>query len=113
MLDRVCSELERLKGGGIAAELVQIGPGYVVYRGVPTAGTEHGLAPTADVIVPIPSGYPAALIDLAGLPAGSPFLQRVKGGQNSQGVVQASGVSWQLASYHPHNGGGGPPWNPA
>jgi hypothetical protein len=33
------------------------------------------------------------------------LLPRVKGGQNNQGRVTADGRDWQLASYHPHNGG--------
>jgi hypothetical protein len=52
------------------------------------------------------------MIDLAGLPLGSPLLLRLRGGQNNQGIVSADGKHWQLASYHPHNGGGGPPFDP-
>jgi hypothetical protein len=63
------------------------------------------------VVVPVPPGYPGSLIDLAGLQVGSPFLPRVKGGQNNQGIVAADGRQWQFASYHPHNGGGGPAWD--
>ncbi len=78
---------------------------------MPTDGQRLGLPPTTDVIVPVPGGYPAGLIDLAGLPVGSPFLPRVKGGQSNQGIIDLGGRRWQLASYHPHNGGGGPPWD--
>lgn len=107
---RIARELELLRGGGQAVEFFQVGDrGYVVYRDVPTRAEP----PKSDVIVPVPSGYPAAMIDLAGLPAGSPLLPRVKGGTNSQGIVTVAGRDWQLASYHPHTNGGAPPWNPA
>ncbi len=109
--ERIDRELARLHEGGQAAELVVGDRGFIVYRDVPTDGPRFGLSATTDVIVPVPSGYPAAMIDLAGLPVGSPFLPRVKGGQNSQGVVRVGDTDWQLASYHPHNGGGGPPWD--
>jgi hypothetical protein len=49
-------------------------------------------------------------LDGAHLPEGSPLLGRVAG--SPQGVIVAvEGRRWQLVSYHPHNGGGGPPWN--
>lgn len=109
---RVLRELELLASGGQRAECT---PGadraFVIYRSVPTAGGTLGLPTESDVIVPVPSGYPASMIDLAGLPADSPLLPRVRGGQNNQGVVDVAGVRWRLASYHPHNNGGGPPWD--
>lgn len=111
-LVRVRAELERLREGGQVADLVDGSPSYVIYRGVPTAGSTIGLETATDVIVPVPAGYPAAAIDLAGLPLNSTLLPRLKGGQNNQGVLHVAGRQWQLASYHPHNGGGGPPWNP-
>jgi hypothetical protein len=111
-IDRIQIELQRLRAGGQAADLItQCERPIVLYRDVPTAGESFGLAHTADVIVPVPSGYPASMIDLAGLVAGSPFLGRVKGGGNNQGVLSADGRTWQLASYHPHQNGGGPPWD--
>jgi hypothetical protein len=109
--ERIERELERLLVGGQRAEIVANGRPLVLYRDVPTGGKRLRLPLTTDVIVPIPDGYPASMIDLAGLPLGSPFLPRVKGGQNSQGQLTVVGQQWQLASYHPHNGGGGPPWN--
>jgi hypothetical protein len=110
--ERIESELARLAVGGQRAEIVTDGNRPVVlYHDVPTAGGPHGLPETSDVIVPIPEGHPAAAIDLAGLPAGSPLLPRVKGGNNNQGNVTAGGRQWQLASYHPHNGGGAPPYD--
>lgn len=109
--ERIERELARLREGSLVAEF-HTGPRPVVlYRGVPTGGERVGLPAVSDVIVPVPDGYPGSLIDLAGLPIGSPFLPRVKGGQNKQGIVIADGRQWQLASYHPHKGGGGPSWD--
>lgn len=110
--ERIERELARLLDGEQVAEIVSGNDRtLVLYRDVPTGGARFNLPDTADVVVPVPAGYPASHIDLAGLPVGSPFLPRVKGGQNSQGIVVISGQNWQLASYHPHNGGGGPPWD--
>ena len=110
--ERIEREISVLRAGSQRAELINAGGRTVVlYRDVPTSGAKFGLPEVSDVIVPVPSGYPASLIDLAGLPVNSPFLPRVKGGQNNQGVLEADGRRWQLASYHPHNGGGGPPWD--
>jgi hypothetical protein len=109
--ERIEHELALLREGGQAAEFIpDASRPVVLYKDVPTGGPRTGLPGTTDVIVPIPSGYPAGMIDLAGLPVNSPFLSRVKGGQNNQGMVSVRGLEWQLASYHPHNGGGGPPW---
>jgi len=109
--ERIDRELARLSEGGQTAELVVEGRPAVIYRDVPTGGGRMGLPALTDVVVPVPSGYPASLIDLAGLPTGSPFLPLVKGGTNHQGTLNLDGRSWLLASYHPHNGGGGAPWN--
>ena len=109
--ERIDRELAQLREGGLVAELLSAEREVVLYRDVPTDGPQCGLPATADVIVPVPPGYPAAMIDLAGLPIGSPFLPRVKGGQNSQGILHVDNRVWQLTSYHPHNGGGGPPWD--
>src|SRR6266550_3046597 len=109
--ERIDRELARLLEGGQVAELLIGDREFVVYRDVPTDGPRLGLPAAADVLVPVPPGYPAAMIDLAGLPVGSPFLARVKGGQNNQGIVRVDNRDWQLTSYHPHNGGGGPPWD--
>ena len=65
---------------------------------------------TTDVLVSIPSGYPGGMIDGAHLPVGSPLIGRVVG--NPQGQITAMDQVWQLISYHPHNGGGAPAWNP-
>lgn len=109
--ERIERELLKLKEGGQVAELLTNSRAVVLYRAVPTDGARFGLPPTTDVVVPVPPGYPAAMIDLAGLPVGSPLLPKLKGGNNNQGVVSVDNRSFQLASYHPHNGGGGPPWD--
>jgi len=109
--ERIDRELARLREGGQVAEFLAGDREVVLYRDVPTDGEQFGLPTTTDVIVPVPPGYPAAMIDLAGLPVGSPLLPRVKGGQNNQGIVRVDNRDWQLTSYHPHNGGGGPPWD--
>ena len=109
--ERIERELALLRDGGQIAELLVNGRAVVLYRDVPASGGSIGLPDKADVIVPVPDGYPGSMIDSAGLPVGAPFLPRVKGGGNNQGLVHADGREWQLASYHPHNGGGGPPWD--
>src|ERR1700739_3245118 len=110
--ERIQRELAKLREGMLVAELIDAsGRQFALYRAVPTGGERFGLPASTDVIVPVPAGYPASWIDLAGLQVGSPFLGRVKGGQNNQGIVFADGRQWQLASYHPYNGGGGPPWD--
>lgn len=109
--ERILKELAFLQEGNQAAELVTGDRDFVIYRSVPTGGARIGLIMATDVIVPVPPGYPASPIDLAGLPVGSPLLAHIKGGLNSQGIVEVSGMKWQLASYHPHSNGGAPPWD--
>ena len=109
--ERILRELALLREGGQLADLISNGRKFVIYREVPTGGARLSLPAVIDVIVPVPSGYPASPIDLAGLPVNSPFIPKVKGGPNSQGVVTIENISWQLASYHPHGNGGGPPWD--
>ena len=88
-------------------------PARVAIASASASPVEATTPATIDIIVPIPHGYPGAMIDLAGLPAESPLLSRLQGGGNVQGeVVTDNGRRWRLASYHPHQNGGGPPWNP-
>jgi hypothetical protein len=111
--ERIVRELVLLEDGGQSASLITDGSRPIVlYRDVPTGGGRIGLPATTDVIVPVPNGHPASVIDLAGLPMGSPLLAKVRGGKNIQGRVIAAGCDWQLASYHPHQNGGGPPYDP-
>ena len=108
---RVEREVALLRENGAKLTFVEGPAPAVIYRGVRTrAGYPH-LAET-DVLVPVPPAYPGALLDGAYLPQGSPLLGRVEG--SPQGTtLQADGRTWQLVSYHPHNGGGGPAWNPS
>jgi len=105
---RVQRELEKLKQGGGRADFIEQPFSAVIYRDVPTRPGYRHLQMT-DVLVTVPSGYPGQPLDGAHLPEGSPLLGRVAG--SPQGLVVADGRRWQLVSYHPHNGGGAPPWN--
>jgi hypothetical protein len=105
---RIHRELEQLKQGGFRADFIQQPVPAVIYRDVPTRPGYPHLAKT-DVLVMVPGGYPGGMIDGAYLPQGSVLIGRVLG--QAQGNVHADGLTWQLISYHPHNGGGGPPWN--
>ena len=106
---RIERELERLRQGGCRVDFIQQPLAAVIYRDVPTRpGYAH--LPMTDVLVTVPGGYPGQPLDGAHLPEGSPLLGRVAG--SPQGVIVADGGRrWQLVSYHPHNGGGGPPWS--
>lgn len=104
---RIERELDRLRQGGCRVDFIQQ-PSAVIYRGVPTRPGYRHLQMT-DVLVLVPGGFPGQPLDGAHLPAGSPLLGRVAG--SPQGLVVADGRQWQLVSYHPHNGGGAPPWN--
>ena len=105
---RIERELDKLKQGGCRVDFIEQPFPAVVYRDVPTR-PGYALLPRTDVLVIVPGGYPGQPLDGAHLPAGSPLLGRVAGAP--QGVVTADGRQWQLVSYHPHNGGGAPPWN--
>jgi len=107
-MSRIQRELAKLIEAGCRTEIIQQPLAAVIYRGVPTRPGYPHLAQT-DVLVAVPSGYPGAFIDGAFLPQGSPLLGRVAG--SPQHAIQAAGIEWQLVSYHPHNGGGGSPWN--
>lgn len=103
--DRIENEIQLLQESGQAVELVRTPSPFVIYKNVRIRGSLK-----TDIIVPVPNGYPAAMIDRAGLPAGSPYINQVKG--SPQEIVQVAGSNWQLISYHPHAGGGGLPWDP-
>ena len=116
MGSRIERELALLQEGGQKTALISGRRGNdtiscVIYFDVPTGGADKDLPTTTDVIVPVPNGYAASAIDLAGLPAGSPLLGRVKGCINTHGSIDTEQRQWRLVSYHPHSGGGAPPWN--
>ena len=110
---RIEAELKRLKEGGQVAEhFAGATPrAVVIYRKVPCLLGE-GYPTEMDVLVPVPDGYPAGHIDNAGLPTGNELFPRLAGGTNPQGTFSADGREWVIASYHPHQGSGGPPWDP-
>ena len=83
-VERVEREIARLQEGGQNADLVFADRWYVIYRRVPTAGALLSLPAEADVIVPVPEGYPATVIDLAGLPTNSPLLQGSRGDRTAR-----------------------------
>jgi hypothetical protein len=103
---RILAELERISTPQSQAKLFE-SPDAVVYFGLPSS---LGIVDTTDVLVLVPSGYPGAMLDHAYLPADSKLLGIVKG--QPEVVLVANGRNWQRVSYHPHNGGGGPPWDP-
>jgi hypothetical protein len=106
---RINRELSILRDGGQQVTFIDAPANSVVYHGVRARrGNEVS---TTDVLVPIPSGYPAQMIDWAYLPEESPLFNRVKGAPQDP-RVQALGRTWRQVSYHPHNGGGAPAWNP-
>ncbi len=105
---RIDRELDELRAGGLVVTLLDA-PHAVVYHGLRT-GTGAPVAVT-DVLVPVPSGYPGQMIDWAYLPENSPLIGRVKGSPQDPRLT-ALGQVWRQISYHPHNGGGGPAWNP-
>lgn len=105
---RVEIELAKLRQSGQVVAKVD-NPAAVIYHAL---RTRPGYAvPNTDVMVPIPGSYPGQMLDGAYLPEGSPLIGKVKG--SPQGQINAAGRAWRLISYHPHNGGGGPAWNPA
>lgn len=104
---RIAAELEKLRESGQKVDYVPLNR-VVIYRDLPVASSRAPI-PATDVLVPV-GAYPAGMLDLAFLPAGSPLIGRVKGA--AQGIITVEGRQWQQISYHPHAGGGGPSWNP-
>jgi hypothetical protein len=105
---RIERELDKLREGGARVSMVTSPVAAVIFHDVPT---RPGDTPSkTDVLVSIPGGYPGGMIDGAHLPVGSPLIGRVVG--NPQGQITVLDQSWLLISYHPHNGGGAPAWNP-
>lgn len=106
---RIQREVGALRENGGEVTFVETPVACAVYHRLPARKNYPHLAET-DVLVPIPSAYPGVMLDGAYLPTGSPLLGRVEGSPQGQ-TIQALGRTWQLVSYHPHNGGGGPAWN--
>lgn len=108
---RIERELAVLRENGAEVGFIDAPRPAVIYRRVPTRPGYPGVAET-DVLVVVPTAFPGAMLDGAYLPAGSPLLGKVAG-QPAQGVLVADGRSWELVSYHPHDGGGAAAWNPS
>lgn len=108
-LARVQRELGALRDNGGEVTFVESPVACAVYHRLPARKGYPHLAET-DVLVVLPSAYPGVMLDGAYLPSGSPLLGRVEGSPQGN-TVQALGRTWQLVSYHPHNGGGGPAWS--
>ncbi|MEP6668567.1 MAG: hypothetical protein ABJF10_05405 [Chthoniobacter sp.] len=106
---RVEREVEILRRGGAEVTLLAGAAPALIYHGLRTR--PGCLPPNSEVLVAIPSAYPGSMLDGACLPADSPLIGRVEG--QSQGMLEFGGKKWCLISYHPHNGGGGPPWDPS
>ena len=107
--DRIERELKILRDNGAEVTLQTAPVPAVIYHRIPARQNYRHLAAT-DVLVAIPAAYPGVMLDGAYLPQGSPLLGRVEGSPQGH-HVSALGQTWQLVSYHPHNGGGGPPWD--
>ncbi len=107
--NRLERELELLREGGLQVSLVTAPVRAVVYHDL--RGSLDGNPITTDVLITVPAAYPGQFLDYAYLPEGSPFIGRVQGSPQEP-RISALGKSWQQISYHPHNGGGGPAWNP-
>jgi hypothetical protein len=107
---RIHQELDRLRQSGQGVSLVTGAEPAVVYHAL--RARPGSAVNTTDVLVPVPSAYPGQMIDWAYLPDDSPLMGRVKGNPQDHRVT-ALGRVWRRISYHPHNGGGGPAWNPA
>ena len=107
--ERLHREIEQLRLGGLLVTLISEPSPAVIYHDLRAAPGGSGTA--TDVLVPVPSAYPGQFIDWAYLPQESALIGRVKG-QPQDHRINALGRVWRQISYHPHNGGGGPVWNP-
>ena len=107
---RVEGEIGKIHATAQKVTFVSFPVGAVVYHDLRTRpGSPVALT---DVLVPVPAAYPGEMIDWAYLPDNSPLIGRVKGSAQDH-RINALGRTWRRISYHPHNGGGGPAWNPA
>lgn len=109
-IERTNRELAILRENGADVDFITVPTPVVIYRSVPTRKGYPNIA-ESDVLVVIPTGYPGVMLDGAYLPQGSPLSGKVAG-EPRQGEIQADGRTWELVSYHPHNGGGASAWNP-
>ncbi|MEC5125982.1 E2/UBC family protein [Verrucomicrobiales bacterium BCK34] len=105
--NRLEAELETLRTGGGKVTLVNGDRPVVIYHDVPyfVKGNEG----VTDVLVAVPSGYPARMLDNAYLLSDCPILGNAPGATQEQ--MTANGQSWQKKSVHPHASNGGNPWD--
>lgn len=106
---RIDRELSILRAAGQQVTFVDKPTAAVVYHAITVKKGEA--VSTSDVLVVVPGGYPASYIDGVYLSETSPLMTRVKGEPQDARIV-ALGQTWRLISYHPHQGGGAPAWNP-
>ncbi len=99
---RVTNELQKI----VWRTKVVESPDAILYLSLPSSLINSN----TDVLVLLPSGYAQSMLDGACLPEGSTLIGVVKG--QPQGALSADGRNWIPISYHPHNGGGAPPWDP-
>lgn len=102
-IGRVERELQSLREGGVVVTLLA-GENAVVFHDVPTS--DDGVT---DVLVTIPSAYPACMLDNAYLPVDSPFLKTAPGAE--QEVEGFGGRKWRKKSIHPHSDKNNNPWD--
>ena len=105
--NRLEAELEILRTGGGKVTLVESDRPVVIYHDVPYS--LKGKEGVTDVLLPIPSGYPARMLDNAYLPSDCPILGAAPGATQEQ--MTANGQNWQKKSVHPHASNGGNPWD--
>lgn len=108
---RLERELNFLRESGTSVTLIEGPVEAVIYHHLPLRS--GAVLEASDVLVPVPNGYPAAYLDWAYLPEGSPLLGKVPGAIRPHGApdIIALGQTWVQVSYHPHVNGGGPPWD--
>jgi len=103
---RIEHELAQLRENGVSVTFLSEPEPAVVYQGVPVKPGHP--AGSSDVLVKVPGGYPAAFIDYAYLPEGSPLHGRVPGA--FEHIETIGGRRWQRVSIHPYTGNGAA-WN--
>lgn len=107
-LERIQAEISELKEAGQEVKFLTAPYPCLIYKKVVSPGGT--LLKHTDVLVPVPNGYPAAMIDRLAVPEGSPLIGKLKGAP--QEIIMVEGIQWRLISYHPHTNGGAGPWQP-
>lgn len=100
---RVERELQALREGGAVITLLA-DECAVIFHDVPGSGEE-----VTDVLVTIPSSYPASMLNNAYLPVDSPLLKKAPGAE--QEIATFGGRKWRKKSIHPHSDKNNNPWD--